>query len=739
MVVIEGMIEEIIFSNEINGYTVCEIKKGKETITVVGFMPFINVGETLKITGRWVTHPDYGEQLKVELYEKVLPKTTEAIERYLSSGLIKGVGPVTAKKIVDKFKDQTIEIIRHYPKKLAQIKGITPKKAVQIAEIFEEQRELRDVVLFFQEYGISPAYSAKIYKNFGANTIEQIRTNPYRLCDEIFGISFKTADGIAKSIGIDPQSKHRISSGIKYVLSQGAVSGHTFIDEEKLGEYASHLLDVDLDGIEDALVSLVLDKAVYVERGDGGSRIYLNSFYNAELGVSRKLSELSNLKFDGNLDDFDVKIESVQKKEDVVLADKQKEAIREALVSGVLVITGGPGTGKTTIIKSIIRLLEGEGYKFALAAPTGRAAKKMSETTGYEAKTIHRLLEIGYTADDEELIFARDESNPLEADVIIIDEVSMVDILLMNHLLRAVPIGARLILVGDVDQLPSVGAGNVLRDIIESEVIKTVKLTEIFRQAKESMIVVNAHNINKGKKPILNNKDKDFFFVTRRSQGGIVETVVDLCKRRLPQTYGYDPMKHIQVLTPMRKGPSGVSSLNVELQRVLNPKRKDKREKTFGGYIFREGDRVMQIRNNYDLKWKSIVDGKVEGTGVFNGDAGIIRKIDMENQRIKVCFDEERLVEYENAILDELEPAFAITIHKSQGSEFPVVILPVFSGPEVLMTRNLLYTAITRAREMVVLVGVRDYLYAMIENDRETRRNSDLCGKLKKCLLGIGW
>lgn len=739
MVVIEGMIEEIIFSNEINGYTVCEIKKGKETITVVGFMPFINVGETLKITGRWVTHPDYGEQLKVELYEKVLPKTTEAIERYLSSGLIKGVGPVTAKKIVDKFKDQTIEIIRHYPKKLAQIKGITPKKAVQIAEIFEEQRELRDVVLFFQEYGISPAYSAKIYKNFGANTIEQIRTNPYRLCDEIFGISFKTADGIAKSIGIDPQSKHRISSGIKYVLSQGAVSGHTFIDEEKLGEYASHLLDVDLDGIEDALVSLVLDKAVYVERGDEGSRIYLNSFYNAELGVSRKLSELSNLKFDGNLDDFDVKIESVQKKEDVVLADKQKEAIREALVSGVLVITGGPGTGKTTIIKSIIRLLEGEGYKFALAAPTGRAAKKMSETTGYEAKTIHRLLEIGYTADDEELIFARDESNPLEADVIIIDEVSMVDILLMNHLLRAVPIGARLILVGDVDQLPSVGAGNVLRDIIESEVIKTVKLTEIFRQAKESMIVVNAHNINKGKKPILNNKDKDFFFVTRRPHGGIVETIVDLCKRRLPQTYGYDPMKHIQVLTPMRKGPSGVSSLNVELQRVLNPKRKDKREKTFGGYIFREGDRVMQIRNNYDLKWKSIVDGKVEGTGVFNGDAGIIRKIDMENQRIKVCFDEERLVEYENAILDELEPAFAITIHKSQGSEFPVVILPVFSGPEVLMTRNLLYTAITRAREMVVLVGVRDYLYAMIENDRETRRNSDLCGKLKKCLLGIGW
>lgn len=738
MITIEGTIEEIIFSNEINGYTVCEIRKDKDVITAVGFMPFVNAGEVLKICGRWVTHPDYGEQFKVEMYEKMLPKTTEAIEKYLSSGLIKGVGPATAKKIVKRFGEQTIEIIQHCPVRLAEIKGINPQKAIKIGQVFEEQRELRDVVLFFQEYGISPTYSAKIYRAFGSDTIEQIRENPYRLSDEIFGISFKTADRIAKSLGIDPESKYRISSGIRYVLSQAAVDGHTFIDEEKLKGYTSQLLDVSIENIDDVLISLVLKKAVYVEKDEGISKVYLSSFYNAELGVCRKLVELSNIKFNGNLDDFEERIREVQTKEGIILAHKQKEAIMEALINGVLVITGGPGTGKTTIIKSIIALLEAEGYEFALAAPTGRAAKRMSEATGYEAKTIHRLLEIGYTTDEDELVFARTEANPLEADVIIIDEMSMVDIVLMNHLLKAVPVGARLILVGDVDQLPSVGPGNVLRDIIKSEVIKTVKLSEIFRQAEESMIVVNAHKINRGEKPILNTRDKDFFFVSRNSYSDTVRTIVDLCQRRIPDAYGFDPMKHIQVLTPMRKGPVGVGSLNIELQKVLNPEDKNKKQKVFRDYIFREGDRVMQIKNNYNLKWEKPGDWRQSGTGVFNGDMGIIQEIDDEDQRVVVCFDDERLVEYDFTILDELEPAFAVTIHKSQGSEFPVVILPVFPGPKVLMTRNLLYTAITRAREMVILVGARDFLDEMIENDRETKRNSDLSGKLRKCILGIG-
>lgn len=737
MITIEGTIEEIIFSNEVNGYTVCEVRKDKDVITAVGFMPFVNAGEVLKICGRWVTHPDYGEQFKVEMYEKMLPKTTEAIEKYLSSGLIKGVGPATAKKIVKRFGEQTIEIIQHCPVILAEIKGINPQKAIKIGQVFEEQRELRDVVLFFQEYGISPTYSAKIYRAFGSDTIEQIRENPYRLSDEIFGISFKTADRIAKSLGIDPESKYRISSGIRYVLSQAAVDGHTFIDEEKLKEYTSQLLDVGIDNIDDVLMSLVLKKSVYAEKDEGVPRVYLSSLYNAELGVCRKLMELSNIKFNGNLDDFEERIREVQTKEGIILAHKQKEAIMEALINGVLVITGGPGTGKTTIIKSIIALLEAEGYEFALAAPTGRAAKRMSEATGYEAKTIHRLLEIGYTTDEDELVFARTEANPLEADVIIIDEMSMVDIVLMNHLLKAVPVGARLILVGDVDQLPSVGPGNVLRDIIKSEVIKTVKLSEVFRQAEESMIVVNAHKINRGEKPILNNRDKDFFFVSRSSYNDTVRTIVDLCQRRIPDAYGFDPMKHIQVLTPMRKGPVGVGSLNIELQKTLNPESKNKRQKVFRDYIFREGDRVMQIKNNYNLKWEKPKDSRQSGTGVFNGDMGIIQEIDNEDQRVLVCFDDERLVEYDFTILDELEPAFAVTIHKSQGSEFPVVILPVFPGPKVLMTRNLLYTAITRAREMVILVGARDFLDEMIENDRETKRNSDLSGKLRKCILGI--
>lgn len=730
LVTYEGVVEEIIFTNEVNGFTVCEIQNDEETIIAVGFMPFINVGETLKVTGKMVNHPDYGEQLKVEMYEKTLPKTIEAIEKYLGSGLIKGVGPATARKIVKRFGEGTLNIIQFHPEELATIKGIKLEKALKIGEIFAEQKELKDVVMFLQEYGISPSFSAKIYKHFGSGTIEKIRSNPYILAEEIHGITFKTADRIAKTIGIAPDSEHRIASGIKYVLSQAAAAGHTFVRSDNLTEYTSNLLDVDISNIDNVLISLVMDKSVYVEKCEDHNRVYLSAFYNAELGVARRLFNLSMAEFKFDLKDFDKKIEAIQEKEGIILADKQKEAVREALTNGVLVITGGPGTGKTTIIKTIISLLDGEGYEVALAAPTGRAAKRMTEATGYEAKTIHRLLEIGYVGDGDQLVFMKTEGNPIEADVVIIDEMSMVDILLMNNLLKAIAYGTRLILVGDVDQLPPVGAGNVLSDIIKSGIIKTVKLTEVFRQARESMIVVNAHCINRGEDVVLNEKDKDFFLVSRNTPMEIAKTILELCSTRIPNCYGFDPMKDIQVLTPMRKGIVGVSNLNKELQEILNPQDKNKREKVFRDFSFREGDKVMQIKNNYNLKWEKKDNPLENGTGVFNGDTGIICEIDNEEQRVVVCFEDEKIVSYDFTIIDELELAYAVTVHKSQGSEFPVIIMPVFSGPPVLLTRNLLYTAVTRARNLVILVGSKKCLEDMIQNDRETNRNSDLVGKL---------
>jgi exodeoxyribonuclease V alpha subunit len=731
LIVIEGIVEEIVYSNDINGYTVCDIRHEKDIVTAVGYMPFINTGEILKVTGKWVTHPDYGEQLKVLMYEKKLPQTTEAIEKYLASGLVKGVGPATARKIVERFGEDTLDVIRFKPEKLSKIKGISLNKARKIGQAFDEQQELREVVLFFQEYGISSAYSAKIYKTFGEGTIEQIKSNPYKLADEVFGISFKTADRIAMSLGIDPASKYRVSSGIKHVLSKAATNGHTFVPDDKLKEYASRLLEVDIDNINDSLISLALDRTICIEKNKEVSMVYLSPFYHAELGVSKKLLELSMISYEGEAEGFEKRIADIQAEESIMLADMQKTAIREALTNGVMVITGGPGTGKTTIIKSIIKLLHKEGYEVALAAPTGRAAKKMTEATGFEAKTIHRLLEIGYMGQDNEQVFQKTESNPIDADVVIIDEVSMVDILLMNHLLKAIVCGTRLILVGDVNQLPSVGPGNVLKDIIASDLVKTVKLNEIFRQAEESMIIVNAHRINRGEAPYLNIKDKDFFLLPENSPGGIVKKVIELCRKRLPYTFDIDPMKDIQVLTPTKKGPVGVVNLNIELQKVLNPCQKNKKEKAFRDYIFREGDRVMQTKNNYNLIWQKIGAGSEEGTGVFNGDSGIIHKINNEEEKIEVLFEDEKIVEYDFSILDEIDLSYAITIHKSQGSEFPAVIMPVFPGPQVLMTRNLLYTAVTRAKNLVVLVGPESALLSMIKNEREMLRYSGLGEKLR--------
>ena len=586
--------------------------------------------------------------------------------------------------------------------------------------------------MFLQEYGISPSVCIKVYRMYGDRSVAVIRENPYKLCEDIFGTGFKTADRIAMKLGVEPDSLFRIRSGIRYVLSHAASDGHTYLPENLLRQYTARLLGIPDIDIEDALVSLIFDRAIHVEKTEGGSNVYLSAFYNAELGVCRRLLSLSLMTFGKGLEDLDEKIGRFEQEEGIHLDQKQREAVREAMLNGVMVITGGPGTGKTTIIKGILRLLAEYGCRAALAAPTGRAAKRMTEATGYEAKTIHRLLETGYNSEEsDELVFYRNETNPIEADAVIIDEMSMVDILLMNHLLKAIPPGARLILVGDADQLPSVGAGSVLLDIINCSSIRTVRLTEIFRQAEESLIIVNAHRINRGEAPILNAKDRDFFFLARNGQENILRTVIDLCARRLPETYGLDPLKDIQVISPTKKGPAGVVNLNTELQKVLNPQDGKKTEKAYRIYTLREGDRVMQVKNNYSLRWEKPENAGIDGTGVFNGDMGTVIEIDDDRMTITVLFDDDRMASYDYSILDELEPSFAVTVHKSQGSEFPVVVMPVFPGPEVLMTRNLLYTAVTRAKEMVVLVGDEDVVLGMVGNKRETLRYSGLADKLK--------
>jgi len=826
LVTVEGIIEEIIFTNEANGYTVCEIVKGSKRITLVGYMPFINAGETLKASGSWVVHPDYGQQLKVERFEKLLPNTVEAIEKYLSTGVIKGVGKATAKKIVKKFGAEALNIIMENPERLAEIKGMSLVRAIEIGQAMAKQRNFTEIVMFLQKYNISPIYAARIYKAFGENTLQTVRENPYKLTDVIPVINFKTVDAIAKSLGVEPESRLRICSGIKYVLMKASASGHVYLPYSEVIKHSESLLEVSAESIKSTLTSMEFDEIIHIERkpsdnsgfeivGTSGNneayetyeaddanksnetnranqaaeelfpRVYLKELYDAEISVTRRLMALSNSailrslrgrlsrSIEKSLENIIAELEAEQ---NIKLAESQKIAIEEAIDNGVMVITGGRGTGKTTIIKCIIKLFEKNNFKVALAAPTGRAAKRMTEATGYEAKTIHRLLEIGFKGDELEMVFLRTEVNPIDADVIIIDEVSMVDILLMDSLLKAIKPGARLILVGDVDQLPSVGPGNVLKDIITSNTIKTVRLTEVFRQAEKSLIVVNAHRINRGERPILNEKCKDFFFIERNNPDDIINLIIDLCSRRIPAQYGYDPFRDIQVLTSTRKGMVGVANLNVELQKKLNPKTKTKREKEFPGYTYREGDKVMQIKNNYNIKWKKVSslecdneerndlrdNGEIsisvlednfenndnldifdvmnfseyekenqnEGEGIFNGDTGVIHEIDFEEEKIRVLFDDNRIVNYSFDAFDEIEPAYAITIHKSQGSEFPVVIMPIYPGPPVLMTRNLLYTAITRARDLVILVGMENTLYKMVDNARETLRYSGLADKL---------
>jgi exodeoxyribonuclease V alpha subunit len=562
MITIEGTVEDIIYSNEITGYTVCDVWSDKDMVTAVGYMPFLNPGESVRLTGKWVNHPDYGDQLKVDYYEKVMPQTLEALEKYLASGVIKGVGPATAERIVEAFGNDTFDIITYRPQQLSEIKGISLEKAIRIGHAFAEQNGLRTIMIFLQEFGISPSCCMEILRVFGEDAINIIKQDPYKLSEKISSINFKSADMIAMKLGIDPSSRHRVCCGMKHVLSRASSNGHTWLPASELKSQTLGLLQIEDADMEDAFATLLFDRQIYSEKASPEDRIYLKSMYDAEVNVARSLLALIGYNTGKARDDIDKRLERLQQDEGIELAELQKTAIKEAMTEGVLVITGGPGTGKTTIINSMIKLLEQEGMKAELAAPTGRAAKRLSEATGREARTIHRLLEIGYSGDEKEMIFQKNEHNPIDTDFIIIDEMSMVDILLMSHLLKAVPAGARLILVGDANQLPSVGAGNVLKDVINSGLIKTVRLEEIFRQAQESMIIVNAHRINKGEKPFLNLKGKDFYYVCRRNPESIVETVKDLCVRRLPESYGYDPMKQIQVLTPTRKGLPGVVYLN---------------------------------------------------------------------------------------------------------------------------------------------------------------------------------
>ena len=729
--VIEGVIEEIKFRNETNGYTVGRLSTSDGEITIVGYAAFINLEETVSLEGEWIYHNRYGEQFSFSSINTVVPSSIKGIENYLSSGLIPNIGPKTAKKIVEKFGLDSLDIIHYNPERLKEIEGIGEKKLRKIIEAYDEQRELRDIMVYLQQYDITVNHGIKIYKKYGNDTIRVINENPYRLSEDIYGIGFKTADDIANKMGVSLDSPYRVQAGLKFVIMEFAGEGHCYVPKDELLIKSSRLLKVGEDLLEECIRDLALKNSFYIANTGDEIIVYYTPYHLAENHVAKKIIELSRVEFDELDVDAEKEIYKIQETNDILFGKKQIIAIKESLENGMLIITGGPGTGKTTTINAIITICEDLGLEVVLAAPTGRAAKRMTETTGKEAKTIHRLLEISFM--EENSTFSKDEESPIEADVIIIDEASMIDILLMNSLLKAINPGTRVVLVGDIDQLPSVGPGNVLKDIINSGTIKVVMLDEIFRQAEESMIIVNAHKINKGEKPLLNEKDKDFFFMTKRNPEEIIQTIINLNKDRLPSFYGFDPIRDIQILTPMKKGEVGIHSINKFLQAALNPKSETKSEKQMGEELFRVGDKVMQIKNNYKLEWKLIRDGiEIDGgEGVFNGDFGYISEIDREDSLLKVMFDEEKEVEYDFKQLDELKLAYATTVHKAQGSEFPVVIMPISSGPSMLLTRNLFYTAITRARKLVVLVGDERYMYMMIKNNIIAKRYSSLDTKIR--------
>ncbi|MDL2206118.1 ATP-dependent RecD-like DNA helicase [Eubacteriales bacterium OttesenSCG-928-N13] len=722
---IEGTIEDVVFRNETNGWTVLSLKCGREHTSAVGTVGPMSVGETVAIEGEWVEHPDYGRQIRIESIEATRPNTLKGIERYLGSGIIKGVGPATAKLLVHHFGKDTLDVLDMAPDRVTEIAGIGPKRAEIIAKSYQEQREARQAMVFLQTYGLTPALAAKVYRVLGANTQALVRQNPYLLVDKVDGVGFKTADAIANSLGIERESIHRLGSGIRHVLSEAVnQEGHTYLPRELLLEKSNKLLGVSMELVEHALVAMTFDYRLIQKDGeDGATRVYLPALYDAEGDVANMLRIRMRGQDVKGIPKLDQKIDKFERNNDVTLCEQQRNAVHAASDGRLAIITGGPGTGKTTGIRCIIELLS-EQMEVELCAPTGRAAKRMSEATGYPARTIHRMLE--YAGEDG--VFARNQDNPIGADALIVDEMSMVDIFLMRSLLRALKPNARLIMVGDADQLPSVGAGNVLRDLIASGVLPTVRLTEIFRQAAESMIVMNAHRILKGDPPSVNQKGTDFFMERTDTAVSAAQKVLALTSERLPKYMGLDSMRDIQVMAPMKKGEAGVISLNQLLQQQLNPAMRAKRELTREGATLREGDKVMQIRNNYELPWER--DGE-KGTGAFNGDIGFVESIDTEERSLMVRFDDDRLAEYTEAELEELELAYCMSVHKSQGSEFEAVVLPLISGPPMLYTRNLLYTAVTRARRLVVLVGRERCVMQMVNNNHIARRFSALGERLR--------
>lgn len=737
---IEGYVDHIIYRNQENGYTVASLIVDGEEVTCVGTFQTLSEGETICGKGRYTEHPSYGQQFSIYSYETVVPQDAFAIERYLGSGAIKGIGAALAARIVRKFGDDTLRIIEEEPERLAEVKGISERKAREIAEQVEEKADMRKAMMFLQKYGISQTLGVKIYQQYKQDMYRILKENPYKMAEDINGIGFKMADEIASRIGIHTDSDYRIRSGLLYILLLATGEGHVYLPKKLLLERAQQLLGVQADYMEKHLTDLSIDRKIVIkeietDHTEKQQVVYASQYYQIELHTAQMLHEL-NVKDTAEEEVLQEKIKQIQRAEKIDLDEKQQEAIKEAVRNGLMVITGGPGTGKTTTINAIIRYFEMEGLDIYLAAPTGRAAKRMTEATGYEAKTIHRLLELTGIPEESSarVHFERNAQNPLEADVIIIDEMSMVDIFLMHALLSAVVTGTRLILVGDVNQLPSVGPGSVLKDIIRSEEFPVVELTKIFRQASQSDIVVNAHKINQGIPVVLDNKSMDFFFLKRYDANVIISVVITLIQKKLPKFVDAQPYD-IQVLTPMRKGLLGVERLNGILQQYLNPPEKEKKEKEHGNGLFREGDKVMQIKNNYQIEWevRGLYGIPVEkGVGVFNGDTGILREINTFAETVTVEFDERRFVEYSFKQLDELELAYAITIHKAQGSEYPAVIIPLLGGPKMLMNRNLLYTAVTRARRCVTLVGDEKTFEEMENNRMEQSRYTTLDLRIKE-------
>ena len=736
---IEGIVEDIIYQNEVNSYTVAAFETKEEEITIVGYLPFINSGDSLKLVGKFVDHKEYGPQFKVDTFQKLMPKTLSALEKYLANGSIKGIGPVTAKKIVDMFGDETIHVFKYEPEKLANIRGISKEKALDIAESFIENWEVWQIVGFLEKFGIGVENAKKVYKLLGASAIDQIEANPYILIDITRGVDFKKIDQMALELGVSYDNDKRVESGIKYALIRTTYNGHCCTIKENLIEFVVQLLEVSSEIVEDNIINLKVKNDIVIEERDGAEWVYLYSFYKTEQNIATKIMGLVHSKNMKYIKNIEKQLYDVEGRIDMVLSSKQKEAIMAINENNVTIITGGPGTGKTTIIKSIIEIYKLQGKKVILCAPTGRAAKRMTETTGEEASTLHRLLEIGKLNEDDLFQNGQDyEGMPIDADVVIVDEVSMVDMFLMNYLLSCIYKGTKLVLVGDVDQLPSVGPGSVLKDLIASEQITTVHLDKIFRQAAKSKIIVNAHRVNNGE-PFLTKEDiedqemnQDFFFIKKPEQEAALKEIISLCSGRLKDFGDYDFFQNIQVITPTKKGMLGTKELNKSLQEVLNPHIEGEPEKANLGMTFRIGDRVMQIKNNYDISWERDINEHEIGSGVFNGEMGTILKINEHQKLVKIKFDDEKVCWYEFSELDQLEHSYSITIHKSQGSEFDVVIMVAPQAAPMLLTRNLLYTGITRAKKLLIIVGSDKVISYMIQNVDSKKRNTGLEFKLRE-------